>query len=110
MPCWLRARPAADAVHVGGDANLQAHAPRDDGEQEDVEKLVNKMDNSKSGALDFSEYMDLLIDKMVTGDTLIIALDIAICSFVLSLRLVIVHTTMTKRIIIFVCAERERHT
>merc|ERR1711967_227029 len=37
--------------------------------KEDVEKLVNKFDNSKSGALDFSEYMDLLIDKMSENDT-----------------------------------------
>ena len=38
-----------------------------DPSKEDVEKLVSKFDSSKTGALDFSEYMDLLIDKMVTN-------------------------------------------
>ena len=37
-----------------------------DPSKEDVEKLVSKFDSSKTGALDFSEYMDLLIDKMVS--------------------------------------------
>ena len=40
-----------------------------DPSKEDVEKLVAKFDSSKTGALDFSEYMDLLIDKMSENDT-----------------------------------------
>merc|ERR1712070_1129904 len=40
-----------------------------DPSKEDVEKLVSKFDSSKTGALDFSEYMDLLIDKMSENDT-----------------------------------------
>merc|ERR1711907_61781 len=40
-----------------------------DPSKEDVEKLVARFDNSKTGALDFSEYMNLLIDKMSENDS-----------------------------------------
>eukprot|EP00658_Telonema_sp_P-2_P023134 TRINITY_DN19263_c0_g1_i3.p1 TRINITY_DN19263_c0_g1~~TRINITY_DN19263_c0_g1_i3.p1 ORF type:complete len:158 (-),score=60.63 TRINITY_DN19263_c0_g1_i3:146-619(-) len=39
-----------------------------DPSKEDVERLVARFDNSKTGALDFSEYMDLLIEKMSEDD------------------------------------------
>eukprot|EP00656_Telonema_subtile_P035299 TRINITY_DN3927_c0_g1_i2.p2 TRINITY_DN3927_c0_g1~~TRINITY_DN3927_c0_g1_i2.p2 ORF type:complete len:158 (+),score=53.85 TRINITY_DN3927_c0_g1_i2:256-729(+) len=40
-----------------------------DPSKEDVEKLVARFDSSKTGALDFSEYMDLLIEKMSENDS-----------------------------------------
>merc|ERR1711907_600835 len=61
--------PEGTGKVAAADIRVVLRALGDDPSKEDVEKLVSKFDSSKTGALDFSEYMDLLIDKMSENDT-----------------------------------------